>query len=58
MPSSIAGVPVTRIGALTKRRTGQPLMTLVAPDGGRETLEPGGWEHFATAKKTPKKKLR
>jgi thiamine-monophosphate kinase len=58
MPSSIAGVPVTRIGALTKRRTGQPLMTLVAPDGSRETLEPGGWEHFATAKKTPKKKLR
>jgi hypothetical protein len=33
-------------------------MTLVAPDGSRETLEPGGWEHFATAKKTPKKKLR
>jgi thiamine-monophosphate kinase len=58
MPSSIAGVPVTRIGALTKRRTGQPLMTLVAPDGSRETLEPGGWEHFARARKTPKKTLR
>jgi thiamine-monophosphate kinase len=56
MPSSIAGVPVTRIGALTKRRTGQPLMTLLAPDGRRETLEPGGWEHFATVKKTPKKR--
>jgi thiamine-monophosphate kinase len=58
MPSSIAGVPVTRIGALTKRRAGQPLMTLLAPDGSRETLEPGGWEHFATMKKTPKKRPR
>jgi len=58
MPSSIAGVPVTRIGALTKRRAGQPLMTLMAPDGSRETLEPGGWEHFARARKTPKKRPR
>jgi thiamine-monophosphate kinase len=62
MPSSIAGVPVTRIGTLTKRRAGRPLMTLVSPDGRRETLEPGGWEHFSptknTAKKTPKKRSR
>jgi thiamine-monophosphate kinase len=62
MPSSIAGVPVTRIGMLTKRRAGQPLITLVTPDGSRETLEPAGWEHFSptknTAKKTPKKRPR
>jgi len=51
MPSSIAGVPVTRIGTFTKRRSGQPLMTLLTPDGSRETLEPGGWEHFSKAKK-------
>ena len=56
MPSSIAGVPVTRIGTLIKRRAGQPLMTLLAPDGSRETLKPSGWEHFSTAKKTPKKR--
>jgi len=58
MPSSIAGVPVTRIGTLIKRRAGQPLMTLLAPDGSREPLEPGGWEHFSTAKKAPKKRPR
>jgi thiamine-monophosphate kinase len=58
LPSSIAGVPVTRIGTLTKRRAGQPLMTLVAPNGRRETLEPAGWEHFSAAKKAPKKKPR
>jgi thiamine-monophosphate kinase len=51
MPSSIAGVPVTRIGAFTKKRAGQPLMLLLAPDGRRETLESGGWEHFSKAKK-------
>ena len=58
MPSSIAGVPVTRIGALTKRRPGQPLMTLVAPDGSRETLKPSGWEHFSPTKNTAKKALK
>jgi thiamine-monophosphate kinase len=58
MPSSIAGVPVTRIGTLTKRRAGQPLMTLLTRDGSRETLKSGGWEHFSTAKKTPKKRPR
>jgi len=62
MPSSIAGVPVTRIGTLIKRRAGQPLLTLLAPDGSREVLEPSGWEHFSktrdAAKKTPKKKPR
>jgi thiamine-monophosphate kinase len=62
MPSSIAGVPITRIGKLNKSRAGDPLMTLLAPNGSRQTLEPGGWEHFSTtrntAKKPPKKKPR
>jgi thiamine-monophosphate kinase len=58
MPSSIAGVPVTRVGTLTKRRAGQPLMMIVSPDGTRETLEPSGWEHFSAAKKTPNKRPR
>jgi thiamine-monophosphate kinase len=62
MPSSIAGVPITRIGKLNKSRAGEPLMTLLAPDGGHATLEAGGWEHFSTttntAKQPPKKKPR
>jgi thiamine-monophosphate kinase len=55
MPSSIAGIPVTRIGTLTKRRANEPLMTLLAPDGTRETLEPGGWEHFSSSKNAARK---
>jgi thiamine-monophosphate kinase len=58
MPSSIAGVPVTRIGTLTMGRIDRPMMALVAAYGSRQTLEPGGWEHFSKAKKTPKKRPR
>src|ERR1700677_864813 len=61
MPSSIAGVPVTRIGTLTKRRADQPLMTLLTPDGTRHALEPRGWEHFSApteTRKAPTKKPR
>jgi thiamine-monophosphate kinase len=47
MPSSIAGVPVTRIGTITPHRSGRPLLTLIAPDGTRTPLEPAGWEHFS-----------
>jgi thiamine-monophosphate kinase len=47
MPSSIAGVPITRIGTITPRRSGRPLLTLLAPDGTRTALEPAGWEHFS-----------
>jgi thiamine-monophosphate kinase len=46
MPLSLAGVPITRIGSFTARRSG-PLMTLISPDGSRAELKPGGWEHFA-----------
>jgi thiamine-monophosphate kinase len=55
MPSSLAGVPLTRIGTLKGRRTAQPLMTLLAPDGSRSELKPGGWEHFSKPAKTKKK---
>jgi thiamine-monophosphate kinase len=62
MPSSVAGIPITRIGTLKKRRAGQPLMTIIAPNGSRDTLEPGGWEHFSqsnnAAKKPAKKRPR
>jgi thiamine-monophosphate kinase len=51
MPGSLAGVAITRIGTLTRRRAGEPLMTLIEPDGRRMALEPGGWEHFSAAGK-------
>jgi thiamine-monophosphate kinase len=47
MPSSIAGVTVTRIGFIKPRRSGHSLITLLASDGTRSALEPAGWEHFS-----------
>ncbi len=46
MPRTIAGVPVTRIGRVTARRTGRPLMMLIAGKG-RQPLEAHGWQHFS-----------
>jgi thiamine-monophosphate kinase len=43
MPRSLAGVPITRIGFLT-RGSG---ISLIGRDGRHRTLKPGGWEHFA-----------
>jgi thiamine-monophosphate kinase len=51
MPSSLAGVPITRIGTLTRRSADKPLVTLVEPNGRRVTLEPEGWEHFSAGGK-------
>jgi thiamine-monophosphate kinase len=42
IPSQIAGVRVTPIGQITRRRS----VTLVAPDGTRSPLAPQGWEHL------------
>ena len=47
MPLSLAGVPITRLGSVTRRRSGRPLMTVIAPDGSRTELKPAGWEHFS-----------
>jgi thiamine-monophosphate kinase len=58
MPTSLAGVPITRIGSLKKRRSGRPMMTLIAPEGSRRELSPGGWEHFSSIAKGPKKRPR
>jgi len=43
IPGQIVGVPVTRIGAITK--TGA--IKLTAPDGTTHPLAPQGWQHFA-----------
>jgi thiamine-monophosphate kinase len=56
IPTSLAGVPLTRIGTLKTRRPGQPLMTLLAPASGPAELKPGGWEHFSKPTRAKKKK--
>jgi thiamine-monophosphate kinase len=46
LPKSIAGVPITRIGRIVRRRPGSPQILFSGPRG-REPLEPHGWEHFS-----------
>jgi thiamine-monophosphate kinase len=43
MPRSLAGVPITRIGRLTRSNA----ITLIDANGRERDLKPGGWEHFA-----------
>jgi thiamine-monophosphate kinase len=45
LPRAIAGLPLTRIGRITKRRANQPVITLVTQSGS-QPLEARGWEHF------------
>ena len=46
IPDAIAGVAVTRIGRVIRRRSGRPLVTIV--DGNnRHPLLPQGWRHFS-----------
>jgi thiamine-monophosphate kinase len=58
MPTSLAGVPITRIGTLKNRRSGRPRMTLLTLGGSRVELRPGGWEHLSSVAKWPKKRPR
>jgi thiamine-monophosphate kinase len=58
MPSSLAGVPITRIGGLIPRRTGRQMMTLLTFEGRREEIKSGGWEHFSKSPSTHKKAPR
>jgi thiamine-monophosphate kinase len=51
IPGSLAGVPITRIGSVSKQRKGRSLMTMLKPDGTRSELEAGGWEHFSESAK-------
>lgn len=46
IPNAIAGVAVTRIGRMARRRSGRPQITLVT---GRERrpVAPRGWQHFS-----------
>ncbi|MGA7107622.1 MAG: thiamine-phosphate kinase [Terracidiphilus sp.] len=46
IPRLIAGVAVTKVGRMVRRRGGQGMVTLRTSDGV-EPLQPRGWEHFA-----------
>lgn len=46
MPRSIASVPITRIGELTRSKS-HPSVVIVTSGGKAEPLESDGWEHFA-----------
>lgn len=58
MPTSLAGVPITRIGTLKNRGSKCPMMTLIAPDTTRTELKPGGWEHFTKPSTSRRRKSR
>ena len=47
IPRTIAGIPVTRIGVLSPRQQGKPLITLIDSKQTRSELRPAGWEHFS-----------
>lgn len=42
VPNQIAGVTLTQIGHITRKRT----MLLRLPEGRSQRLKPRGWEHF------------
>jgi thiamine-monophosphate kinase len=46
VPRRIAGVPVTCLGRVVRRRKGRPAVALVTADGP-QPLAPQGWEHFS-----------
>jgi len=52
MPSRIANVAITRIGAMHRAATSKPILTLIE-NGSRSALEPAGWQHFRSHAKGP-----
>ncbi len=46
VPRSIAGVPISRIGQVVRRRSAAPQIVLRTATG-LEPLDPQGWEHFS-----------
>jgi thiamine-monophosphate kinase len=51
IPKTVAGVPITEIGEITRRKG----MFLVREDGRRSELRPSGWEHFASSSRRRKR---
>jgi thiamine-monophosphate kinase len=46
LPRSIAGVPITAIGQILRKKPGQPPVT-IRERGKARPLQRGGWEHFS-----------
>jgi thiamine-monophosphate kinase len=46
LPRRIAGIPITQIGRILKRRAGRPQIALLNTSGPVE-LQPRAWEHFS-----------
>jgi thiamine-monophosphate kinase len=46
IPRAIAGIPVTRIGRIIRRKRGKPTIAL-RTERGVQPLEAQGWEHFS-----------
>jgi thiamine-monophosphate kinase len=46
IPKMIGGVPVRRIGVITRIRKGKPAVTQTADGNPDRELSPNGWEHF------------
>lgn len=46
IPAKLGGIPLTQIGRITRRKSGQPLITQIDAAGHRCALEPAGWEHL------------
>lgn len=46
LPRRIAGVPLTRIGRMTRARAGKPSLVLLT-ENRAQPLQPQGWQHFA-----------
>jgi thiamine-monophosphate kinase len=45
LPHRIAGIPITQVGRIVKRRTGKPQVALSTASGAIP-LQPRGWQHF------------
>jgi thiamine-monophosphate kinase len=48
IPTSLAGVPITRIGTIRPKHPRKPLITMITPDETRVPLDPAGWQHFTS----------
>lgn len=46
IPRTIAGIAITRIGRVTRKRAGKPAVTLLTAQGA-QPLDARGWEHFS-----------
>jgi thiamine-monophosphate kinase len=46
IPRAIAGVVITRIGRVMRKRAGRPTVVLLTAHGA-QPMEPSGWEHFS-----------